>query len=400
MGVFVTRQPVFDSGKDVRGYELLFRAGFDSYYDTLDADKATIDLLAFVDFRELTDGKRGFVSFPRSLLLKEFSAHLSSEMVTVGIPDDVEPDEEVLAMCRKLKAAGCELAMDNFVPARRDSPLLELADIVKVDFTATGVVQRRAICEELIATGVKAMARKVATPQEFDQAVGWGYSYFHGSFFSKPVIQVDKEISASKLVQLRVLNEVNQSELPYDDLEDLIKQDVSLTYKLLRFMNSVWFGLRYEVRSIKHALVLLGPKAVRKWASLVVVGRAASDKPRELLLRSLSRARAGELLAPLIGMAAVAPELFLMGMFSVIDALMDMPMIDVLGRLPLNKSIKGALLAGEGPFGLVLDTIVAYEQGEWERFSSCAQTLGLDEGLVPDLLTTSLQWANHAVEAI
>jgi EAL and modified HD-GYP domain-containing signal transduction protein len=244
------------------------------------------------------------------------------------------------------------------------------------------------------------MARKVATPQEFDQAAGWGYSYFHGSFFSKPAIQPDKEISASKLVYLQVLNEVNQPELPYDELEDLIKQDVSLTYKLLRFMNSVWFGLRYEVRSIKHALVLLGPTEVRKWASLVVVGRTASDKPRELLLRSLSRARAGELLAPLIGMQAVAPELFLMGMFSVIDALVDMPLIDVLGKLPLNKNIKGALLAAEGPFKIVYDTIVAYEQGEWERFSSCAQTLGLDEGLVPDLFTTSLKWANNAIEAI
>ena len=400
MEVFVTRQPVFDKHKEVHGYELLFRAGFESYYDALDGDRATVDLMAFVNFSELTDGKRGFVKFPRNLLLKEFPALLPSEMVTVGIGEEIEADEEILATCGRLKAAGCGLAMENFTLQRRDSPFLEFADMVKVDFTTTPIVERMAICEQLGSTGVAMTARKVATADEFDQAVEWGYSYFHGSFFSKPVIRPDKEISANKLVHLRVLNEVNQPELPYDKLEDLIKQDVALTYKLLRFMNSVWFGLRYEVKSIKHALVLLGPKEVKKWASLVVVGGTAEDKPRELLRCSLTRAKAAEQLAPLIDMKAVAPDLFLMGMFSVIDALMDAPMACVLDQLPVSKHIKTALIPGEGPFRPVLDTIVAYEQGEWERFATQAAALRLDETIVPELFRNSLKWANNALEVI
>ena len=400
MEVFVTRQAIFDKKKEVHGYELLFRAGFESYYDTLDADKATVDMMAFVNFSELTDGKRGFAKFPRNLLLKEFPATLPSEMVTVGIAEDIEPDDQLLATCRQLKAAGCQLAMENFTLDRRDSPLLELADVVKVDFTTTTIVDRMAVCEELGGSGVEMLARKVATADEFDQAVEWGYSYFHGSFVSKPVIRPDKDISTNKLVHLQVLNEVNQPELPYDKLEDLIKQDVALTYKLLRFMNSVWFGLRYEVKSIKHALVLLGPKEVKKWASLVVVGGTADDKPRELLRCSLTRAKAAEQLAPLIGKKAVASDLFLMGMFSVIDALMDVPMASVLDQLPLSEQIKTALIAGEGPFRPVLDTVVAYEQGEWERFSAQAAALGLDETVVPELFRSALKWANNALEVI
>ena len=400
MEVFATRQAIFNEKKEVYGYELLFRAGFESYYDTLDGDKAAVDMMAFVNFSELTDGKRGFATFPRNLLLKDFPAMLPCDMVTIGIDADIDLDEELLATFRTLKEAGCRLAIENFTLDQIASPLVELADVVKVDFSTTTVIDRLAITEQLAKSDVKLLARKVSTAEEFDQAVEWGYSYFHGSFVNKPVIRPDKEISTNKLVHLQVLNEVNRPELPYEKLEDLIKKDVSLTYKLLRFMNSVWFGLRYEVKSIKHALVLLGPKEVKKWASLVVVGGTADDKPRELLRCSLARAKVAEQIAPLIGKKAVASDLFLMGMFSVIDALMDVPMANVLSQLPLSENIMTALIEGKGPFRPVLDLVVAYEQAEWEAFSSQAALLELDEAVVPELFRDALKWANNALEVI
>lgn len=404
--VFVARQAIFDPQKEVYGYELMFRTGFEDYYARLDAldvlgpDKAKVDLMAFVNFGELTDGKRGFVTFTPDLLVRELPSLFPNEMMTVGLAVDTPGDENLLARCRELKAAGCEFALNGLAPAHVDHPLLDLVDLVKIDFAACDDQQRQHLCEAMAARGVRALGRNVQTAAEFDQAAGWGYAYFQGDFFTRPDTSSDRAIAANKLIYLQVLNEVNRPELQLEDLEGLIKQDVSMTYRLLKFMNSVWFGLRYEVHSIKHALVLLGPKEVRKWATLLAVADAGEDKPRELLLRSLTRARAAEQLADSAGMSGVAAELFLMGMFSVIDALMDRPMADILEELPLNADVKGALLGEESRFRTMYDLVIGYESGQWERFSTAAASLEVDESAVPDALRKASKWANEALEVL
>ena len=403
--VFVARKPVFDGRKEVYGYALLFRAGFEDYYGRLDVydvvdDKAKVDLMAFVNFGELTDGKRGFVTFDRSLLLRDFPSLLPSNMMTVGLPPGLMADDEVVARCKGLKASGSVLALDDFTLQRRDDPLLELVDLVKVDFRKTAEEDRRKICQTMAQEGVMALAMNIETADEFTRALEWGYAYFEGDFFSKPDVKPDKEIAANKLIYLQVLNEVNRPDLSFDELEALIKQDVSMTYKLLQFMNSVWFGLRYEVHSIKHALVLLGPKEVKKWASLLAIGHTGADKPRELLLRSLTRAKVGEQLAPLVAMPGSASELFLMGMFSVIDALMDRPIAELLEDLPLNEEVKATLLGESSRFRVVYDLILAYEEGQWDLFSSYAGSLDLDESVIPELFRNSSKWANNALEVM
>lgn len=400
VNVFVARQPIFDRDQTVHAYELLFRSGLQNYYDSLEPDKATVDVISnsffIIGFDQLTDGKRGFINFTRDLLLKGVPLLVPPEVVTIEIMEDIKPDEHVLGTCRELKQLGYKLAMDDFVLDHRGSPLIEHADIVKVDFLGTEPEDRRRICEELTDRGVEVLAEKVETVDDFQQALDWGYSLFQGYFFSKPVIQTGKHISGNKLAYLQVLNEINQPGISYDDLEAAIKQDVSLTYKLMRFMNSAWFGLRYEVVSIKHALVLLGPKEIRKWFALVGLSHIASEKPQELILRAIARAKAAELLGPNVGMGEYCSELFLMGMFSLIDALTDSPMSEVLERLPLKIDVKKALLGEMCPFRTVHDTIVSYERGEWDVFSQSADHLRLDENVMPGLYRQSLRWANDA----
>jgi EAL and modified HD-GYP domain-containing signal transduction protein len=402
--VFVARQPIFDAEKNAWGYELLFRSGLENVYDGTDGNQSTLEVVAsssvVIGFDELGSGRRCFMNFTRDLLLQDIVALLPPDLVVVEILEDIEPDALVLAACRKLSEAGYLLALDDFVLDHADSPFLDFADIVKVDFAGTTPDERVNIAADLQARGTRALAEKVETLDQFNAALHAGYSLFQGYFFSKPVICAGKSLSGSKLSYVQMLREVNRPELSYDDLEATIKRDVSLTYKLLRFINSVWFALRHEVASIKHALVLLGPKEIRKWFALVALRHMGDDKPAELLVRAMVRARMAELLAPDLGHADDAQELFLMGMFSVIDAILDAPMDEIVEKLPLDERIRHALLGEPGPFRTLLDMIAAYERADWEAFAERAAQLGLDERRVPPVFADALKWATQAFEVV
>jgi len=404
MSVFVTREPVFDRDKNVLGYHLLFRSGFGAYCDALrpanpqGGDASAAERAACPDFADLTDGKTGFVSVPRDLLTKPLPDSLPRHMLAIGVQKGVEVDQELLAVCERLKDAGSLLVIDGDALAEDGQELLDLADIVKVDFRTTPAYARQQIRERLATAVATTMAENLDTQEVFEQAVAYGCSCFHGTFFRKPIIRPETKIPANKAMQLRVLKEVNRPELALDELEGLIKQDVSMTYRLLRFMNSAWFGLRYEVRSIRHALVLLGPKEMRKWASMLIVRSTGSDKPRELLVRSLARARLAELIGPLSGLGEHASSLFLTGMFSCIDAMLDVPLSSALEDLALHQDIKSALLGTPGPFRTVLDTILSYEEGDWAGFEAHARALQLELNAMPGLFFDSLKWAKGAIE--
>jgi EAL and modified HD-GYP domain-containing signal transduction protein len=398
---FVARQAIFNREKEVFAYELLSRAGTQNKYEATDGDASTLDVIAngFLMFGldELTDGKRGFINFTRKLLLEDVAALLPSTMVAVEILESIEPDPEVLAACRRLKASGYMLALDDFVMSATGSPFLDVADIVKVDFMGTSPQERQRIARDLAARGVKTLAEKVETVEHFEEASGCGYEYFQGYFFAKPVVRSTSQILGSKVSYVRMLSEVNQPELSYDHLESVIKQDISFTYHLLRYINSAWFGLRYKITSIKHALVLLGPKEIRKWFALVAMRYLGTDKPSELLQCCLARAKMGEQIAPLVGLDSRAPEVFLVGMFSVIDALLDTPMEVIMAKLPLDDQVKGALLGQPNVYKTIFDAILSYEKGNWEDFSRHASELRLDEQSVPEIYAESLRWTKKAL---
>lgn len=408
MELFVARHPIFNESQNLYGYELIFRAGVEDYCSAAGEDEDEDEALAdedqavdFVKFAELTDGKRGFVHFTRNLLRDEISPVLPKDMVIVGVPENITPDEEVVSTCRTLKKSGYTLAMDDlFVLQHRYTEITQFADIIRVDFHRAGAEERKVICEEFGAAQVTMLAQNVETAEEFDQALEMGYSRFHGDFFAKPIHHPGKPISGTKLAYLEVLREVNSPAISYDELESYVRKDVSMTHKLLRFINSTWFGLRHQVDSIKHALVLLGPKEIKKWFSLLIIRHAGMDKPDELLLRSLYRAKLAEDIAPLARLGGESGELFLMGMFSLIDALTDTPMMDVLDGLALNNRIKAALLGESGRFRSVLETILSYEKGEWEWFAASAASLAFDEAAFPDLYRKAVTWANLALREV
>ena len=399
MKKFVARQPIFDPHQKVYAYELLFRSGMDNFFDASDPDQAStsviVDSLLLMGMEKLTGGDRAFINCTRNVLIKGYAALLPKDKVVVEILESVEPDDEVVGACLRLKRAGFMLALDDFIYEERLEPLLPLIDFVKVDFRETTEMDRRALVEKLSPRGIKMVAEKVETRSELQQASEMGYSYFQGYFFSKPEIVVAQDIPGYKLNYLRVLQAVNQPEINLVELENIIKLEASLTYKLLRYLNSAFFGFRTEIRSIHHALALLGEEELKKWASLIAMAAMGADKPPELVVSVIVRAVFCESLAPKIGMTNRSNDLFLLGMMSLIDAVLDRPLPEILEKMPISHEVKEALLGVENRFRDVYETVIAYEASDWRSFAEKARKLNLDEETVPDLYLKSVEWAKN-----
>lgn len=395
MEIHCARKPIFDQQRNVFGYDLNFRRGFQDYYDHLNP-RNTADPIPFFKFRELTDGRRGFVAASRELVLTLNASVFPKGLVTLAVPEDIPPEPDVLDACRKLKNAGILLARNRVRPEERDNPLLDLLDVARVDYQAVPEEDRKIIRDLLDKKRVKALAAGLESAEDYEHAAANGFHYYQGEFFFRPMAAPPTELHTNKLTYLRVMNEVFKPSLLYDELAALIEQDVSMSYKLLKFINSAWFGLKYEIKSIKHALVLLGPQEIKRWLSIAVVRDTGHDKPYEVLLRCLTRAKLAEQIAESVpGFSRRASELFLMGLLSAIDALIDQPMPVVLAGLPVAPSIKSALLGERGGLRDVYDVILAYEAGRWEEFSRTAAAIRLNENVVPDMVTTAQKWGNN-----
>ena len=403
MQVFVARQPIFDKRQAVFAYELLFRSSLDNYFNYSDADRASSNVIASsflgIGIEELTGGKKGFINFTPALLTNEYATLFPRELLVVEILENIEPNPEIIAACQDLKAAGYSLALDDFVYDAKFEPLIALADIIKVDFMSTTGNTRQELVERFKPRGIALLAEKVETKEEFNQAIALGYSYFQGYFFAKPVIVSGQDIPASKLTFIQILQEISHAQLDWDNIEAIIKREVSLSYKLLKYINSAWFGLRRRVESIRQALVLLGEQNLRKWIALVALSSIGTDKPMELVVSSIVRARLCELMSEQLRLRDRADDLFLLGLFSRIDVLTDRPMEVVLNELPIANDIKEALLGKANTLYRVCELIFAYERGDWDGFSMAAKALNLNEAAFPQLYTSSVTWANQIMEA-
>lgn len=399
MDVFVARQPIFDRRPEVYAYELLFRVGHENVFVDTDPDKATSSVITnsffVIGLEDLTRGKKVFINFTQNLLMDETATILPKDLLVVEILEDVAPSKGIIAACKKLKDLGYVLALDDFVFEPKFTPLIELTDIIKVDFKLSGEEERRSLIQKFGSNKIKFLAEKVETQGEYEQAREMGYSYFQGYFFSKPVIISSKDIPGNKINYLNILHEINLPEVNFNNIESVVKHDVSISYKLLRFINSAFFSFDTEVKSIKQALVLLGINEFRKWMSLIILKGMSGDKPEELLVISISRARFCELIAENVKLKEQHTDLFFMGMFSMIDTFIGRPMIEILEKLPLAKDTKDALSGKGGGFEDIYYLMLAYEKGEWDKISEYAKKLEIDLTKLHDYYIESLEWTNQ-----
>jgi len=396
---FIARQPIFDLSQKVYAYELLFRSGLHNYFDCDDVDHASTSVIAnsFLLFGldEVTGGRPAFLNCTRKVLIENFAASLPRTHAVIEVLETVEPDEAVVAACRKLKEQGYILALDDFVYRKAYEPLLELADIVKVDFLISGPGERQRLSSQLRRRGIRMLAEKVETQEDFEQAVAMGYELFQGYFFSKPVILSRRDIPVNKLPYLRILKEIHSPELDFNGMAQIIQQEISLSYKLLKLINSAAFGLRHKVANILQALSLLGEREIRNWVSLLSISAMANDKPSELVVSSLIRARFCDETAPLVGERKQHSELFLMGLFSQLDAILDRPMDELLDEIQVSANVREALVTQRGVFYQILELAIALERGLWPQLRALAEVLKLDEQVCSEIYLRALKWSQQ-----
>ena len=398
MDVFVARQPIFDHRKRVFGYELLFRSGPENYFTGTDPDQASSSLIEssmnVFGLQDLIGSKKAFINLTRRLIVDELATVLPRERTVLEVLETIEPDDEVVEACRKLKEQGYTIALDDFVYNPAFDSLLQHAKIIKVDFIESQEKARRLFAKTFLPRGIKLLAEKVETYGEFQQAVDLGYSYFQGYFFCKPEVMTGKTISASKENYLIFLQELSKPEIDFDQLEGVIKRDVSLSIRLLRLLNSAAIGLRTKITSIKHALVLLGERPLKKWAMLLTFANLAADKPSELIVTCLSRAnfceKVGEQSAN-----ANSIDLFFLGMLSGLDAVMNAPLEQLLERISISEVVRNTLLGKQTEFSKIHQMVSAYETADWQTISRLASELGIEEDKIAKIYLESIEWAEQ-----
>jgi EAL and modified HD-GYP domain-containing signal transduction protein len=363
----------------------------------VDAAALSLDSFLQFGFDRMTSGRLAFMNCTRDFLLQDHLTLMPPDRVVGEILETVKVDTEVLEACRRLKRAGFRLALDDFVDSPEMAPLIELADYIKVDFLSTPPAEQARLARELVQRKVQLVAEKVETQEAFQSGIAMGYRYFQGYFFCRPQMAERKAIPAQKLNYLRILQIANQPEIDIDKLAEAIKLEASLIYRLLRFMNSPIFGLRTNVGSIAHALALLGQQGIRKWISLASIAVMGEDKPAELVNVPLIRARFCELIGANSSLLAKAHELFLMGLLSAMDAILETPMTSVLEEVPVSTEIKEALLGKCGQYRDVFEIVSNYETGTWEPLLQAVGRTRVREELVPELFLKSLDWASEVM---
>jgi c-di-GMP-related signal transduction protein len=399
---FIARQPIFNTRMKIYGYELLFRAGIEPYFRCENPDLATSSVVAdsFLLFgmKTLTGGKRAFINFTQNLLISDYAKVLPSDQVVIEIVESIPPDEGIIAACRDLRARGYMLALDDFALNVKLKPFLGLVDIVKVDFQRITSEHRRELVQANQNRGIKFLAEKVETRSQYEEAQQLGYSLFQGYFFGKPEIIQSRDIPAYKHSYFHLLRAVHQPQPDLALLESIIKHETSLSYKLLRYLNSAAFAFRMEIRSIRHALAILGLNEVRRWVSIVALAGATADKQSELLITSMVRARFSELIAKEAGLAERAQELFLLGLLSMMDAILGRPMADIVAEVPVTADIKAALLNNPSPLDPVYSFVQAYERGDWDEIEHRAKEMRMNESKITEAYLAAADWANQTYQ--
>ncbi len=399
---FVGRQPIFDRDQNVFGYELLFRSGSTTNANLAgQGDMVSLSLmnnsLTVIGLEALTGGKKAFVNITRKLLLDGDYTVLPKDVVVIELLENITPDDEVLDACKKLKDAGYTLALDDMVSEKGYESLLGLVDIVKVDFRGVAPQERIALAQRLAGLDVKLLAEKVETREEYAEAVEANHDLFQGYFFSKPQIIEGQELSGLKQNYLRLMAEVNRLDINFDQLEQVIRSDVSLSAKLLRYLNSASFGVKNRIDSVKHALVLLGVKPLKKWVTLITMSHIGKDAPDELMVNSLIRARFCELIAQHTGLAERQFDVFMMGMMSVLDVMLGQPIEEVMASLPLPPDVKATLAGEETPLSNLYAFSLACERVNRSRAVELAQSLGVPESQADQVYFDAIVWADQVV---
>ncbi len=394
--ICVARQPIFDRSLHVFGYELLYRASEEQNYFT-DAlpdeasSRVVMDSFHGIGINKMVGRSRAFINFTGHMLESEVATLFPPKRLVVEILESVAPSDAVVEKCQSLKARGYQLALDDFVFTEQYLPLVQLCDIIKIDFRSTSREDIAGYIRRFKRHGLRFLAEKIETREEFDEAVALGFKYFQGYFLSRPVILRGEKLRPLNSNYVRLLQIVNRQEYSLREVADIIEQDLSMSYDILRMVNSVAMGFIIKIQSVRHAVVAMGMNECRKWVSLVAMAGINKDQPTELLHLSLIRARFAQNLGRLTR-AADQDLLFMMGLFSTMDVITGNTFAAIFRAIPAAPDVVSALTQQTGPLAPYLALIFAQERGQWEEAARLGAGLSIPQVSVTNAYLDALSW--------
>ena len=396
---FVACQPIYTSNLDVAAYELLYRSSEKNQAVFDDGDRATAELIlntfADIGLNQLVGDCPAFINATRNFILDHHALSLPKERVVIEILEDIQPEPEIVNALRSLSEQGYQIALDDFVYSPHLQPLIDLANIIKVELPAIDPADLPQHIDILRRSNAKLLAEKIETNEEFERCRDLGFDLYQGYFLSKPRVVSGRRISVNRISALQLVSQLNDPTVSKSDLIKTVSSDPSLCYKILRFVNSASLGLVRNIDSISAAITLIGFQRLSSFATLALLSTASKNKPIQLIATALTRGKMCEKIA--IAQRAERPDMFfLTGLFSMLDAFLDRPMNEALNAVPLAEPICEAILTNEGPLARVLNCVLSYERGEWDSVS----LPGVDAKVFRVAYTDAIAWANCSVSTL
>ncbi|HEV7446940.1 MAG TPA: HDOD domain-containing protein [Steroidobacteraceae bacterium] len=393
--VFVARQPIYDSAMAVMAFELLYRPSpSETKARIIDPRQATLEVISSaaleIGLDRLSGGQPVHINFPMELLVDVPDLPLPPNLVVIEVLEDVRAEPAVVEGIRKLRARGHRIALDDYSPQVSDPRLLEFADIVKLEITHPPAGELERLVKELKPRGVQLIAENVETPEDFEACVALGFAGFQGYFLQHPQTFRAKRVPSSRLSTLRLVASLSNEQYSIDEVELLISQNISMSYHVLRCINSSYYNLPRKVDSIRQAIVILGIDHLRQLCSLLCL-QGFDDRPPSLFVNAMTRARMCEQLGRLGGAKDTGPY-FITGLFSLLNAMVGMPTQKIVEELPLSPAISRAVVAGEGDLGKALKCTRAYERAAWDHVAYA----NLPPALIRAAYVDALFWAEQA----
>ncbi|WP_448210873.1 EAL and HDOD domain-containing protein [Colwellia sp. MEBiC06753] len=400
MYFYAARQPILDKDKNLFAYELLFRDSINNVFPDIDGDEATSKMVEASRFNmgihEFTGNKPAFINFTLETLEQGYPKMLTTEEVVVEVLETIKPGKKLLGLCKELHEEGYTLALDDYVHQGVWAHFYPYIKIIKIDIQDTSLEQINEIKQAIAShPHIQLLAEKVETYEEYNQALELGFDYFQGFFFSKPEMVKAKNLSPSQMAMAELLYETSKPELDLTSITSVFERDVSLSYKLLRYANSPIFRRRSEIATIKQALVILGSGELKRFIGLMFAANVNPDKPTELINMSMTRAKFCELISDKVNTRIDASIAFLTGLLSMIDAILDEPLEEVLQKLPLSQEIKDTLLTKKGVLAALIKLVEFIEHADWDKSQVVMEKLQLNKEDTVECYNEAVAWADE-----
>lgn len=397
MDIFIARQGIYDLNEKVVAYELLYRNSIKNKYDIeIEDEKATyqvIDNISSFGLDVLTENKKAFVNFSEQVIKDNVATLLPKDNVVIEVLETVNPSQEIINKLTSLKELGYSIALDDVISLDYVKKFVGVVDIVKIDFMLCDKEERKEVVFFCKKNNIKVLAEKIETKEDLFEAKNLDCDYFQGYYYSKPSVFLGKDISIKNTSIFMLLVELVRENYNLDKVDYIMKTDLALTYKFLRFINSSYFNFLQEVKSIKQAIMLIGRGELRKWLSILTVSEM-SPQNEEYTKNIIIRARLCEEIASAINLKD-SSSAFMVGLFYNIDEMIDKDIDYVVKTLPLNKEVKRALLGEENIYRNILELSIAYENIDKENIEKFCEKLIINEGELLELYYKSLEWGRN-----